>query len=360
MYTGATVSSLTPITSNDDAFPGAPGGFSLFNQAVHSNVVYAIAVDGYGGASGSGLLTYSFVPATLARLTASVVGSGTVQVAVINQLGGQSIQPTSSVDVATNSTVVLTPVPSRGYQFDSWIGAVASFNSPLTLTVTSNVSITANFVPIAYSDDFESGNLLHLPWITTGNAPWIIETTNVSAGQYAARSGVLSNNQTSSLRLTTNFASGFGSFDYRISSELNFDFLKLFLDGTLVQKWSGEAGWTTLTFPVPSGTHTLEWRYTKDPNGSAGLDAAFIDNVILPIVLPKDSTTPAQISWVQGADGSLVINVAGQTNQQYILQVSVDLVHWRNFASGPAENGFLRIDPGALSNPVQFYRAVVP
>ena len=359
MYTGSDVSSLIPVASNDGAYPGAPAGDSLLNQAIHSNIVYHIAVDGYDGASGGGVLTYSFVPATLVHVTGNATGSGTVQVATVNSAGGRSIQPSSSVDVAANTQVVFTPVPNPGNLFNGWSGDVTTLTSPLSLTISSNVTVTANFIPIAYSDDFESGTLAHLGWLTLGNAPWFIESTNVAAGHYAARSGVIGNNQTSSLLLSTNFAAGQGAFNYRVSSELNFDFLSFFIDGSLVQHWSGEAGWATFSFPVPSGFHTLEWRYAKDPSGSSGMDAAFIDNVLLPIVLPIDSTTAAHLAWSQGADGALFINLTGQVNQQYEIQTSTDLIHWQHLSSGAAQNGVLRISP-PLSSGAQFFRAVVP
>jgi hypothetical protein len=361
VYLGSSVTNLTTVGANDDAFEGAPGGFSLLNQAVNSNLTYHVAVDGYGGASGTAFLTYSFVPAELVRLTATASGTGSVQIATINQLGGRSIAPTNTVEVATNTTVVLTPAPAQYYRFDSWSGSVSSVSVPLTLVVTGNLNVVANFLPVVFTDDFESGTLQHLGWATAGDAPWFIENTNVAAGNYAARSGVIGNNQSSSLLLTTNFAAGNGSFDYRVSSELNFDFLKFFIDGLLIHQWSGEAGWTTFTFPVPSGLHTLEWSYAKDPSGSAGFDAAFIDNVTLPIVLPTDSTTPAHLQWVQGTDGSLTINLTGQINQQYVIQTSTDLIHWQNLSTSAAENGIVRIDPGPLSSqPYLFYRAVVP
>ena len=360
VYTGDVVSDLTLVASDDDAFLGAPGGFSLLNVPVHANFLYHIAVDGYGGASGSALLTYSFAPAKLVHLDATTTGAGTIQLASINSLGGKNIEPGSSIDVASGTTVVLTPTPASGYHFDSWSGTVNSFSAPLTLVLNADSSITAHFVPIVFSDDFESGTLRHLGWTTSGNAPWVVEGTNVAAGKFAAGSGVIGNNQSSSLILTTNFASSTGSFDYRVSSEVNFDFLRFFIDGNLVQQWSGEAGWATFSFPVPSGAHTLEWRYVKDPSGTSGLDAAFIDNVNLPIVLPTDSTTPATLSWFRGTDGSLTINLTGQVNQQYILQTSTDLIHWQDVSTGAAANGLLRINPGPLANPYQFYRAVVP
>lgn len=360
VYTGDTVSGLSVVGANDDAFLGAPGGFSLLNQAVHANVVYYVALDGYGGAGGPALFSYSFSPAQLVHVTAGVSGSGTVQLATLNSMGGKAIQPTTIADVASGTTIVVTPTPGPGYRFDSWQGVVSDFSSPLSLVASTNLVVTAHFVPVNFSDDFESGTLSHLSWTSGGTPPWIIESTNVSAGGFAARSAAIGNNQSSSLILTTNFAASTGSFDFLVSSEINFDLLKFFIDGSLVQQWSGQAGWTTFSFPMTSGIHTLEWRYVKDPSGSAGLDAAFIDNVSLPILLPKDSTTPAHLGWVQGLDGNWYINLAGQASQQYILQTSTDLVHWQNVSTTAANSGLIRLAPGPLSSPAQFYRAVVP
>lgn len=359
LYTGDSITSIAPVASSDDAYPGAPGGFSLLNEAVHSGVIYHIALDGYGGASGAATLSYSFTPAKLVHVATSTTGSGNVQVATRNSLGGKGIQPGTSADVAAGTTVILTATPAVDNRFSSWSGGISDFSTPLVFVAQSNITVTANFVPFVFSDDFESGTLGHLSWISTGN-PWLIEGTNVASGKYAARSAAIGNSQTSSLSLTTNFAASSGSFDLQVSSELNFDYLKFFIDGNLIQQWSGRAGWTTFSFPVPAGTHTLQWSYVKDPSGSAGLDAAFIDNVSLPIILPKDSTTPAHLAWVQNSDGSMSINVSGQVNQQYILQTSTDLVHWQNVSTASAAGGTIRIDPGTFSGPVLFYRVVAP
>jgi hypothetical protein len=360
MYTGSIVSELSPVAGNDDAFPGAPGGYSFLEQAVHSNVTYAIAVDGFNGASGTNIFSWSFAPTRFVHLTATAVGVGSVQVATINSLGGRSIQPATSLDVPIGSTILLTATPAVHYRFDSWSGDIFSILNPVTFPIPADMTVVAHFLPVIFTDDFELGSLQRLSWTSSGAAPWLIESTNVAAGRYAARSGAIANNQTSSLILSTNFVQGNGSFDYRVSSELNFDFLKFFVDGNLVQQWSGEAGWTTFTFPLTSGQHTLEWRYTKDPGGRDGLDAAFIDDVSLPIPLAKGPDAPAKLQWTQGTDGSLFINVFGQTNQLYIIETSTDLIHWQNVSTTAAENGFFRITPDTLSNPVQFYRAIVP
>jgi hypothetical protein len=52
LYTGPNVSHLTTVAGNDDAYPGAPSGFSSLTQAVRASQTYYIAVDGFEGASG--------------------------------------------------------------------------------------------------------------------------------------------------------------------------------------------------------------------------------------------------------------------------------------------------------------------
>jgi hypothetical protein len=361
MYTGDTVATTTPVAANDDAFPGAPGGYSLINQAVRSNILYHIALDGVGGASGTGVVTYSFSPATLYHLNTTSAGNGTVQLFSTNSLGGTSFLPGTSADFAANAKAGIGGLPNPGYQFSAWAGDVASTANPLGLTITSNLNIIAQFTPIIYSDGFESGDLTHLPWLTAGDAPWFVQTNVVSIGLYAARSGVIIDGQSSSLILTTNFAAGPGSFDFKVSSEPSFDNLTFSIDGFVQQQWSGQVGWANFAFSLSSGTHTLNWTYSKDPTISLGLDAAFIDNVNLPFGVPHDNTTPAHLQFVHLADGSYVIDLTGQANQTYILQLSTDFTNWQNQATAIASStGYIRFTNLGLSSQVQFYRAVSP
>ena len=44
-----------------------------------------------------------------------------------------------------NSQVVFTAVPARGFAFTGWSGAVTGSENPLTITVTDNMTLTANF-----------------------------------------------------------------------------------------------------------------------------------------------------------------------------------------------------------------------
>ena len=240
---------------------------------MRSNLTYHIAVDGFGGAAGTALLTYAFTPVTIYHVT-------------VNSTAGGFVTP-ASADVQSNGTLIVTATPNPYFQFDSWDGAVVSSSNPLSVVVNSNLSLTAHFVGVVFTDDFESGDLQHIAWTTNGPAvgakPWFVQTNVVAAGQFAARSGFITQNQTSSLLFTGTFRAGNGSFDYRVSSELNFDTLKFLVDGVQQQQWSGDVPWANFALPLTAGTHTLEWRYSKDANGNFGLDAAFIDNVNLPL-----------------------------------------------------------------------------
>ena len=319
LYVGTRVTNLTAVASDDDAYDGAPGGFSLINQAVRSNQTYYIAVDGYEGAAGVVFLTYSFAPATVCRLSVSNTVGGTVGLSI-----GNTVVP-QSTNVQSDTAVTLGATPNANYQFDIWDGDVISLNDSLTIVVRTNMSLTAHFRPVVFTDGFESGNLLQLGWTTAGNAPWLVQTNVVAAGQFAARSGVITNSQTSSLILTASFHAGNGSFDYRVSSELNFDVLLFYVDGVPMQQWSGEAGWANYAFPLTSGTHTLEWRYSKDASDSAGQDAAFVDNVILPIVVAVNASAPAHLRLLRASDGTFYVEGQGQPDQTYVTQISTNL-----------------------------------
>lgn len=361
LYTGTNVANLTTIVDNDDAYIGAPGGYSYISQAVRSGQTYYILVDGYNGASGTISLGYIFLPATVYHLTANSPGGGTVQLSATNSMGGLVTLPAASADFPGGASVVLTALPDHNDQFQSWSGGVNSPNNPFTITVNSDLTVAANFVARQFTDGFETGNLLHLPWATAGDAPWFVQTNVVDVGQYAARSGIITNSQSSSLLLTDTFTNGTGSFDFKVSSEPNFDILSFSVDGVVLAQWSGEVGWANYAFPLTAGTHTLEWTYAKDPTLSLGLDAAFLDDVDLPVGNGVAVATPAHLELQQQPGGGMTMTLAGQSGQQYIIQASTDMVHWHNISTNTAVGGFISIPlPANPTNQTQFYRAFAP
>ena len=346
LYTGDRVDSLTTIASNDDAYNGV--SFSKITQAVRANQLYHIAVDGYGGASGTISLTYAFTRSQLFTLTLAAPTNGTI----IPAAGVSSYQ--------SNATVTLFATPSPFYYFAGWQGDVTSSANPLSVVMSTNLTLAASFLPHALSDDFETGNLSKLPWVTAGNAPWRVQTKIVSRGTFAAESGAIGDSQSSSLILTSGMFSGTGSFDYKVSSEDGFDLFQFYLNGQLQQTWSGEVGWANYQFSVPSGTNILEWRYTKDISHTAGLDASFIDNVDLPLIVPVDRFAPALLS-AGTSGGILQIRLSGQSGQQYVIQASANLINWQSISTNIAVDGVIQFsDPDSANRSLRFYRAIVP
>ncbi len=144
-----------------------------------------------------------------------------------------------------------------------------------------NDSIYVNIGPIV--EDFETGNFTRYPWQLSGNSYWTVTTDQPYEGTYCARSGVLTDNQESTLYIVLDFLSGSDiSFYRKVSSELNYDYLYFYVDGVEQGKWSGEVPWSKVNYTLTSGLHTLKWVYRKDYSVSAGSDKAWVDYISWP------------------------------------------------------------------------------
>ncbi len=105
--------------------------------------------------------------------------------------------------------------------------------------------------------------------------PWSISTDNVyqSTNIYASSSTSMIASLDAPKEVTI-------SFDYKVSSELNYDYMSFSVDSLVViTKLSGEIDWTTYSIKVASGKHLLEWKYQKDSMIDGGSDFAQIRNI---------------------------------------------------------------------------------
>ncbi len=131
--------------------------------------------------------------------------------------------------------------------------------------------------------DFEEGTLAQSGWVLGGDLPWAASTSNAWGGLRAAEvPEALADNQFASLTYTTATLSGEMSFRYAVSSEQAFDYLRFYIDGVERGAWSGSVDWTMASYTLSAGTHIFTWSYFKDEIISAGLDRAWIDDVVLP------------------------------------------------------------------------------
>ena len=80
---------------------------------------------------------------------------------------------------------------------------------------------------------------------------------------------------------TTVSGAGTVSFYWKVSSEVGYDFLEFYIDGSLQEKINGlEEYWEQKTYTIStSGSHVLEWRYMKDESGDSGSDCGWVDKV---------------------------------------------------------------------------------
>src|SRR5262249_24978886 len=119
-YSGTALANLLPVTSNDDAFQASK--YSQVAFTVSSNQLYYIAVDGFGGESGTMNLQYFFEP----------VAQGKFFSVTINSSPGGIVSPPPGIYPA-NARVTLTAQPDANYEFADWEGSINSTDNPLTL-----------------------------------------------------------------------------------------------------------------------------------------------------------------------------------------------------------------------------------
>ncbi|WP_147437272.1 hypothetical protein [Ulvibacter antarcticus] len=155
------------------------------------------------------------------------------------------------------------------------------------------------------NQDFESAIT---PFTTGGDANWALQTTTVNSGSSAAGSGAISDNQTTYMEYAANIPAGGAtlSFYSSVSSEVNFDFLRFYINGLQQDEWSGNLSYAQQTYALAQGTNTLRWAYEKDVSASSGSDAAFIDDVVI------SSAAPPALRLVDGnqATGKALISDA--------------------------------------------------
>lgn len=149
-------------------------------------------------------------------------------------------------------------------------------------------------------EGFETGDFTFLPWEFQGNTEWILDQTTTFEGLYAARSGVIGDDESSIMELELLFlGSGDVRFYKKVSSEASYDFLRFYIDGIEMASWDGDQAWTEESFAITAGMHTLTWSYEKDFSVSGGADCGWIDNITLPPFGDKDPELWVLPSYLQ-------------------------------------------------------------
>ncbi|MDY0086068.1 MAG: T9SS type A sorting domain-containing protein [Bacteroidales bacterium] len=158
----------------------------------------------------------------------------------------------------------------------------------LVLHITSleeySTSISIPIMTSLILEDFETASFQLFEWNFEGQGDWFITDDVVYEGSYAARSGVIGDNNVSGLTLAYNVPYEDSiSFYYKVSSESNYDFFRFRLNDQTLLNLSGEHDWTRAEFAVPEGDHILSWVYEKDYSMSNGSDCVWLDYIVFPV-----------------------------------------------------------------------------
>ena len=141
------------------------------------------------------------------------------------------------------------------------------------------VSVTAN----QNMEDWETGDDNSYSWNYSGDADWFVTSAYAYEGNYSMQSGDIADNDLTSMYIVVDSPANFElSFSFKTSTEDGYDFLTFLIDNVEQGSWSGENDWTEVTYTLSAGSHNLRWRYAKDFTVSAGEDACWVDNIVLP------------------------------------------------------------------------------
>lgn len=252
----------------------------VFNAPNLSSGVFS--VDEATGGNGNGQLDagetiYVTIPTTNTGHCASTAGTATLFVfgsyITINTpaLSLPSLAPGETAQSTFSFTI--SPDAPLGYTFSLYYSATAGpYNSTSSLFPAVGPQI----------EDYETGNFNKYSWRMKGNQGWKISNSVVYEGDYSAQSGTIGNSQSSEMYLdVVVLSTDTISFYRKVSSETD-DYLKFYVDGAELGRWSGSMAWARVSYPIQAGAHRFSWVYETDAATLSGQNAAWIDYIEFP------------------------------------------------------------------------------
>ncbi len=177
-------------------------------------------------------------------------------------------------------------------------------------------------------EDFETGDFTSFEWAAAGNQPWVITNTAPYEGTFSAKSGTITDSQSSQLLLQYEVSANDSiTFFRKVSSESGYDYMRFYIDANKVGEWAGEVGWSKVAYPVTAGVHTFKWEYMKDYTVSSGSDCAWVDYITLP---PTISTN----GWA-GTNADIC---SGNTHQLNATATYYNSLNWSTSGTGTFSN----------------------
>jgi uncharacterized repeat protein (TIGR02543 family) len=142
---------LTVTTSGSGTVTKNPNQTSYLSGSIVT--LTATPAAGYVFAGWSGAATGTTNPLTVTMtgnkaITATFTLTTTTYTLTVTTSGSGTVAKSpNQANYPSGSTVTLTATPAAGFAFSGWSGAATGTTNPLAVTMTSNKSITATFVP---------------------------------------------------------------------------------------------------------------------------------------------------------------------------------------------------------------------
>ena len=247
----------------------------------------SMVIDDVAGGNGDGRLD----PGETADITMIVSNNGhSNSPAAVASLS--SVSPYITINSGSN----LLGVISAGASINTTYNVTCDAATPMGTAVDFTLDVAAGNYGVSKTyyesvglivEDWETGDFNKFPWIFGGDADWTLTTVDTYEGAYSAKSGVITDSQTSELSVTVETTIDDSiSFYLKVSSESSYDKLQFWIDGTMAASWSGEVAWGEVKYFVAAGVHTFKWIYEKDGSVSSGSDCAWVDFIVFPPLAP--------------------------------------------------------------------------
>ncbi|OAO82785.1 hypothetical protein A0O32_0712 [Anoxybacillus flavithermus] len=155
-------------------------------------------------------------------------------------------------------------------------------------------------------DDFEGEQR---KFTFTGD--WQRTTARKASGSYSYTNKDIGDNQASATEITISLPQGGRiEFDYLVSSESGYDYLRFYINGVEQFKDSGNnTSFKHFAKDLTSGTYTFKWQYSKDGSVSSNDDQAYIDNLSVIGIETTVTKYQANGTWFVVINNDIVRNV---------------------------------------------------
>ena len=265
------------------------------------------------------------------------------------------------------NNIVLNPVAANG-TFEAVLSLVIDQNTPDGEQFATKIKLTSGMYQIekelkftvgTIKEEFETGDFSKLNWQFDYDLPWTVTKNYSHSGEYCAESGHIDDDEITSLLIDVETSTdGEISFYYKVSTEMYCDFLVFYIDGKMQERWSGEIDWGYVSYDVPKGKHTFEWRYDKNQRNQDGEDRCWVDDIIFPsncLVLGVESFTEKKEFDVYPNPANTYVVVEGSDIQE----VEVYDMMGRKLISSNVENStHTVIDINDLTSGIYLVRSI--